>query len=497
MSFAQILFLRSCLACFCDVIDTPMIWKKKKQWLLFKRVLFIITFLALWLMRHKGDEELPIKTSVGAYVTNSGSYAYVTFLHSNHEDMVKSAKILVYSLKEKNKTLFDVVVMIVPAISVEVRVSLMRLGAKLILVPSISSPLPKCSNYSYGLFKFNEEDSTPLGKINAWALQDWYTKVVYIDVDILVVSDSLDHMFELSEELIGYPMTILPDWFSTKLMVISPSQAKYQEMIKALALIGNADCTEDSFLNTFFSHWSTAPKYHLPKGVFYDKLPLQMGNKRFTTGILQRYESVCYMISLENGAWPYSNIKEIKERVVNLSEKVEIFRGDASLANPKILKLNVTSTKWKTRQISAVASLRDDRTHHRNNKNAYVIFIQNNHKDFITSALVMAQTLLTKTHHKYPIVAMATPFVSDNTRKRLKYAGLIIRDIDSMQHPIPNCAKSKWNSKDGNSEIAKLRVWELEEYDKVVYLDVDLLILDDINELFEVPGTPVSAARGM
>lgn len=36
-------------------------------------------------------------------------------------------------------------------------------------------------------------------------------------------------------------------------------------------------------------------------------------------------------------------------------------------------------------------------------------------------------------------------------------------------------------------QYTKLRIWELDQYDKLIYLDADTLVVGDINDLFTVP----------
>lgn len=46
-----------------------------------------------------------------------------------------------------------------------------------------------------------------------------------------------------------------------------------------------------------------------------------------------------------------------------------------------------------------------------------------------------------------------------------------------------------------DTSITKLRAWELTEYDRVLHLDSDITLLDNLDELFLLPKTPVAMPR--
>ena len=78
-------------------------------------------------------------------------------------------------------------------------------------------------------------------------------------------------------------------------------------------------------------------------------------------------------------------------------------------------------------------------------------------------------------------VALCTETVSDITKKVLKADGWIIKHIHNIQSPYEG------KSKRGNyffGAYSKLHLWNMTEYDRVIYLDSDTVVLHNITQLF-------------
>ena len=77
---------------------------------------------------------------------------------------------------------------------------------------------------------------------------------------------------------------------------------------------------------------------------------------------------------------------------------------------------------------------------------------------------------------------MATPDVGVGTRDRLRARGWRVRDVE----PIPNPAgKAQLLFPRFATVFAKLRAWELTEWERIVVLDADTLVLQNVDDLFE------------
>jgi glycogenin glucosyltransferase len=80
---------------------------------------------------------------------------------------------------------------------------------------------------------------------------------------------------------------------------------------------------------------------------------------------------------------------------------------------------------------------------------------------------------------------MVTRDVSTAVRERLQAQGWGLREVEPIANP--RAAGDLLMPRFANV-YTKLRAWELVEHDKVVFLDADVIVLKNIDELFERPG---------
>lgn len=90
---------------------------------------------------------------------------------------------------------------------------------------------------------------------------------------------------------------------------------------------------------------------------------------------------------------------------------------------------------------------------------------------------------LTK-HCKYPLLVLVSQSISHSTILRLEKKSIPFKIVQNL-HLDCNFEDSSFNY--WKNTFFKFRVFELTEFDKIVYLDSDMLILDNIDELFECP----------
>ena len=91
---------------------------------------------------------------------------------------------------------------------------------------------------------------------------------------------------------------------------------------------------------------------------------------------------------------------------------------------------------------------------------------------------------LAQTQTSHERLVLVTPDVSQAARTRLTERGWSIREILPIASPV---AETEQMFARFANTFTKLRVWELTDYDKLVYLDADTIVLQNVDDLFERP----------
>ncbi|KAF8330417.1 nucleotide-diphospho-sugar transferase [Cantharellus anzutake] len=115
-------------------------------------------------------------------------------------------------------------------------------------------------------------------------------------------------------------------------------------------------------------------------------------------------------------------------------------------------------------------------------KRAYVHLLTDG--KYLPGVLVMHKSHL-DTKSRYSFVVMLTPGVDQSVRAALQSRGIIVKDIEYLRPPA---SKHQLNDYDKRfSETwAKLRVFELVEYERVILRDIDMLLLKNMDDLFDL-----------
>jgi alpha-N-acetylglucosamine transferase len=125
-------------------------------------------------------------------------------------------------------------------------------------------------------------------------------------------------------------------------------------------------------------------------------------------------------------------------------------------------------------------------------KCAYVALIYGDTVYFV-GALTLAYSLK-KRAPKWPVIAMITADVPKEQQKMLAAVYDEVRIIEHMPyHP------SAIDDKNGRFQhvFTKLRCLEMEEFDKVLILDIDMIVMRNIDHLFEELPTPAACVRSL
>ncbi|CAL5422734.1 unnamed protein product [Camellia sinensis] len=115
-------------------------------------------------------------------------------------------------------------------------------------------------------------------------------------------------------------------------------------------------------------------------------------------------------------------------------------------------------------------------------KRAYVTFLAGN-TDYVKGVIALAKCLK-KVKSAYPLVVVILPDVPEDHRKILRCQGCVLREMEAVYPPE---SEIEFESPYYELWYSKLGIWKLEEYKKMIYLDADILVMDNIDHLFELP----------
>ncbi|CAI7774107.1 unnamed protein product [Closterium sp. NIES-53] len=96
-------------------------------------------------------------------------------------------------------------------------------------------------------------------KFHIWRMVE-FAKVVYLDVDTLPLAN-VDHLFE-RPEITGAPGFFLVNQFNAGIMVVKPSLATYDALLRSIDVIGSVDRGDQGFLNAFFTNYPNQTASH-------------------------------------------------------------------------------------------------------------------------------------------------------------------------------------------------------------------------------------------
>uniref|UniRef100_A0A7C8ZHZ0 Hexosyltransferase n=1 Tax=Opuntia streptacantha TaxID=393608 RepID=A0A7C8ZHZ0_OPUST len=113
---------------------------------------------------------------------------------------------------------------------------------------------------------------------------------------------------------------------------------------------------------------------------------------------------------------------------------------------------------------------------------AYVTFLAGN-GDYVKGVVGLAKGLR-KARSAYPLVVAVLPDVPEEHRRILVSQGCIIREIEPV-YPPEN--QTQFAMAYYVINYSKLRIWEFVEYEKMVYLDGDIQVYDNIDHLLDLP----------
>jgi alpha-N-acetylglucosamine transferase len=105
------------------------------------------------------------------------------------------------------------------------------------------------------------------------------------------------------------------------------------------------------------------------------------------------------------------------------------------------------------------------------------------HDSYIMGVRVLCRSLQ-NTGTRFPLVVLYTDNISPSLIKILQKDGAKVKQLN-IKH-FPACLANQPGKIPVHNDIcAKLCVWELTEYERVCFLDADVLVVRNMDELFE------------
>lgn len=99
---------------------------------------------------------------------------------------------------------------------------------------------------------------------------------------------------------------------------------------------------------------------------------------------------------------------------------------------------------------------------------------------YVCGAIVAAQSIR-QAGSLRDLIALVDDNITPAQREGLQRAGWKLHDVERIRNPKSEPLKyNAWN-------YSKFRLWQLTEYDKVIYIDADLLVLQNLDFLFDMP----------
>ncbi|KAI8028403.1 putative UDP-glucuronate:xylan alpha-glucuronosyltransferase 4 [Camellia lanceoleosa] len=112
-------------------------------------------------------------------------------------------------------------------------------------------------------------------------------------------------------------------------------------------------------------------------------------------------------------------------------------------------------------------------------REAYVTILHSS-ETYVCGAIALAQSII-QTNSTKDLVLLADDSISRKSLQGLRAAGWKVKHIDRIRSPYARKdAYNEWN-------YSKLRVWELTNYDKVIFIDADLIVLKNMDGFFVYP----------
>ncbi|CAN4122693.1 unnamed protein product [Withania somnifera] len=176
----------------------------------------------------------------------------------------------------------------------------------------------------------------------------------------------------------------------------------------------------------------------------------------------------CKELKKREGDWWY-----YEPNMAKLAQKISLPIGSFKLAlSPREIEMN------KAFDISKNAE----------SKEAYATVLHSSGK-YVCGAITLAQSLV-RTGTRRDLILLLDDTIAEPKRVALRKAGWKLRFIKRIRNP--RAEKDMYNK----YNYSKFRLWQLTDYDKVVFVDADIIVLRNMDILFQFPQLSATGNTG-
>ena len=107
--------------------------------------------------------------------------------------------------------------------------------------------------------------------------------------------------------------------------------------------------------------------------------------------------------------------------------------------------------------------------------------------DYLDGVLVLNETLK-RVESKYPLYCMLAKNIGSDVKAILEQYGISYLQLENTVHEgfvSSNSERHDWDYSNWNYTFDKILVWELTQFDKLVFVDSDMIVVNNIDHLFE------------
>ncbi|KFK40785.1 hypothetical protein AALP_AA2G040600 [Arabis alpina] len=142
-------------------------------------------------------------------------------------------------------------------------------------------------------------------------------------------------------------------------------------------------------------------------------------------------------------------------------------------------------------EISVNSIYVSEKVHKSSLRRAYVTLLAGN-GDYVKGVVGLVKGLR-KVKSAYPLVVAMLPDVPEEHREILRSQGCILREIERVHPPGSQDAYARAYY---ITTYSKLGIWKFEEYNKMIFLDADIQVYDNIDDLFDLEDGYIHAVLG-